>query len=328
MNDRSPPTTARSRSSFRRRGTSRASITTPAPRITRFPAARCSFGDVGRGCQVRRRRRWRARRRTVPTADDEAIPPSHRARARGRLSTRSVRTQPRPSASRSRRRPPARWSCSHVKPADAVRAGRRRGTGVSATCAADHDRRRSGASVATGNDAAAPRVRVAGERRGTTPTSIDARRRSGSSTRPVVGDLLPCHRASRPSGHSGERTPSFCGFPPRAVGWARLDRVHGMRVGVLASGSGTILRALLERGLPIVVVRRRPAVRRARHRRGRRRRGRARRAHRLRPGLRPRRVHARRRRRARSATTSTSSRSPASARSCRSRSSTRSAAAR
>jgi phosphoribosylglycinamide formyltransferase-1 len=34
----------------------------------------------------------------------------------------------------------------------------------------------------------------------------------------------------------------------------RSGTVHGMRVGVLASGSGTILRALLERGLPIAAL--------------------------------------------------------------------------
>jgi phosphoribosylglycinamide formyltransferase-1 len=34
----------------------------------------------------------------------------------------------------------------------------------------------------------------------------------------------------------------------------KLDTVQGMRVGVLASGSGTILRALAERGLPIAVL--------------------------------------------------------------------------
>ena len=101
-----------------------------------------------------------------------------------------------------------------------------------------------------------------------------------------------------------------------------------MRVGVLASGSGTILQAMLDRQTPDRRRGRRPAVRRARHRPRTRYRGRARRAHRLRPELRPCRVHHTTSSTRSSATTSISSRSPGSARSCRSRSSTRSAAAR
>ena len=53
---------------------------------------------------------------------------------------------------------------------------------------------------------------------------------------------------------------------PRETTATARDRVPGMRVGVLASGSGTILQALLGRQLPIVVGGRRPAVRRPRDR--------------------------------------------------------------
>src|SRR3954466_5854369 len=40
----------------------------------------------------------------------------------------------------------------------------------------------------------------------------------------------------------------------RAVGRSPLGRVRRMRVGVLVSGSGTILQAMLDRNLPVVVA--------------------------------------------------------------------------
>ena len=175
-------------------------------------------------------------------------------------------------------------------------------SGRSATTTADHDARRSGIELQRSRTPRAPCAVVADALSRNDASTVTIAARRASSTPPWSGGIAP---RFLPLGSPSSETSPGCesadgstrDVARRKSARRRPLRCERMRVGVLASGSGTILRALLERGLPVaVVVVDRPcgAIEIATDARCR---GRARRAHDVRPDVRSRRVHPRRDRR-------------------------------